>query len=105
MAFDSETGYRLTLVLMIVCAAGIGIPHRLRADRASGHVSARVDPVWFWIVISVAGPPLVLTTLAFIIQPRWVDFATFEAVPWLRWPGGPMALLGVALFAWMFRHL
>ena len=105
MALDSETGYRMSLVLMIACAAGIGIPHRLRADRASGHVSIREDPAWFWIATSVAGPPLALSTLAFIIQPRWVAFATFEAAPWVRWLGGPIALLGVALFAWMFRHL
>src|SRR5688572_32506329 len=105
MELDSETGYRMSLLLMILCVAGIGIPHRLRADRASGHVSARVDPAWFWIVMSLAGPPLALSTLAFIIQPRSVEFATFEADPWVRWIGVPTQLLGLALFAWMFRHL
>src|SRR5688572_29386817 len=47
MTFDVETGCRLALGVMILGTATIGIPHRLRADRASGHVSARVDPSWF----------------------------------------------------------
>ena len=105
MTFDVETGCRVSLALVFLGAAAIGIPHRLRADRASGHVSARVDPSWFWIIMSVVGPPLALTCLAFIIQPRWVDFARIEVPVALRWTGIPIGVLGVALFAWMFRHL
>ena len=102
---DVETGCRVSLGVMILAVAAIGIPHRLRADRASGHVSNRVDPAWFWIVMSVAGPPLALTCLAFLVQPRWVDFASVHVPPWLRWIGVPIGVLGGALFAWMFRHL
>jgi protein-S-isoprenylcysteine O-methyltransferase Ste14 len=105
MALDVESGCRIALGLIFVAAASIGIPHRVRADRASGHVSNRVDPSWFWRAMSIAGPPLALTCLAFIIQPRWVDFARLEAPAALRWTGVPIGVLGVALFNWMFRHL
>ena len=90
---------------MILCAAAIGIPHRVRADRAGGAVSRRNDPAWFWFSMSLAGPPLALTCVAFLIQPRWVDFARLELPSWARLLGAPVALLGVALFGWMFRHL
>jgi protein-S-isoprenylcysteine O-methyltransferase Ste14 len=105
MVLDPETGGRVVLTLMILSAATVGIPHRLRADRAGGAVSRRSDPAWFWIWMSIAGPPLALACAAFLIQPRWVDFARVDTPGWLRWLGAPLALLGVALFGWMFRHL
>jgi protein-S-isoprenylcysteine O-methyltransferase Ste14 len=105
MAFDSETGCRVALGMIFLSAAGIGAPHRLRADRAGGRVSPRVDPAWFWILMGVVGPSVVLVCVAFLIQPRWVDFARIDAPPWLRLMGAPVALAGLALFYWMFRHL
>lgn len=102
---DLETGCRIVLGLMFLGAACIGIPHRLRADRAGGPVSRRVDPKWFWILMGLVSPAVMLVCLAFLIQPRWVDFARFDAPSWLRWAGVPAALAGLALFRWMFRHL
>lgn len=105
MAFDLETVSRIALGLIFLGAACIGIPHRLRADRAGGQVSRRVDPTWFWILMGFVGPPLALVCVAFLIQPRWVDFARIDAPPWLRFAGVPISLGGLALFARMFRHL
>lgn len=105
MALDLETVCRVSLGSIIVMVAAIGIPFRLRADRAGGRVSPRVDPPWFWIVMGIAGPPLAVTCLAFFIRPRWVDFAQLDLPSWLRLMGAPIALAGVVLFGWMFRHL
>lgn len=105
MAFDSETGCRVALGLIFLGAVCIGVPHRLRADRAGGRVSSRVDPSWFWILMGVVGPPVLFVCLAFLIQPRWVDFARIDAPLWLRLTGVPVALAGIALFGWMFHHL
>lgn len=105
MAPDLETVCRVALGLIFLGAAAIGIPHRLRADRAGGPVSRRADPRWFWILMSIAGPPLTLACLAFLIQPRWVAFAQLELPAWIRLAGVPLAIAGVALFKWMFLHL
>src|SRR5688572_12460515 len=105
MAFDPEISCRIVIGLMIVGAGAIGLPSRLRADRAGGRVSPRVDPAWFWIVMAIVGPPMTLTCFAFLIQPRWVDFALIEIPPWSRLMGVPVAMLGLGLFRWMFRHL
>ncbi|MSU51099.1 MAG: isoprenylcysteine carboxylmethyltransferase family protein [Opitutus sp.] len=104
-ALDSETGCRVALGLIMAGAVAIGLPHRLRADRAGGRVSPRVDPVWFWILMGIVGPPVLLAGLGFLIQPRWVDFARIDAPAWLRLMGAPIALAGMALFGSMFRHL
>jgi protein-S-isoprenylcysteine O-methyltransferase Ste14 len=105
VAIDPDIAGRVALGLMILSAASIGIPFRLRADRAGGPVSRRNDPRWFWIGMSIVGPPLALTCLAFLIQPRWVVLTKFELPIWMRWLGVAIALSGVALFGWMFRHL
>jgi protein-S-isoprenylcysteine O-methyltransferase Ste14 len=105
VALTTEDGCRIVLAVILLGTAAVGIPHRLRADRAGGHVSRRADPSWFWLGMSLAGPPLALTCSAFLIQPRWVDFASVDTPGWSRWLGAPVAMSGVVLFGWMFRHL
>lgn len=105
MVFALETACRVALALVFLGAAAIGIPHRLRADRAGGPVSPRADPRWFWMLMGIAGPPLTLACLAFLVQPRWTAFAQIELPAWIRLAGVPVAAAGLALFKWMFLHL
>jgi protein-S-isoprenylcysteine O-methyltransferase Ste14 len=105
MAFDPEPACRVAFGLLIVATASIGLPFRLRADRAGGRVSVREDPRWFWILMSIVGPPVVLTCIAFLVHPRWIDFARLDLPAWLRLMGVPIGVTGLALFGWMFRHL
>ena len=105
MTPDPETLSRLALGLIFAGVATIGVPHRLRADRAGGRVSRRDDPKWFWRCMAIVGPATLLPCLAFLVQPRWVDAATFHSLGWLRLLGLPFAIAGTGLFAWMFRHL
>ncbi|MBI5767749.1 MAG: isoprenylcysteine carboxylmethyltransferase family protein [Verrucomicrobia bacterium] len=105
MPFDPETACRAALGALFVAVACIGIPHRVRADRAGGPVSRRGDPLWFWVAMVFVWPPLGLASVAFLIEPRWIDFARIDAPGWLRLLGVPLGATGSALFAWMFRHL
>jgi protein-S-isoprenylcysteine O-methyltransferase Ste14 len=105
MTFNVETAARVTLALMMCAAVAIGIPFRLRADRAGGRVSARVDPKWFWYLMAFVGPAVALTCFAFIFAPRRIDFALLPLPAAVRLIGAPAAIGGVILFAWMFRHL
>ena len=105
MTVDTETACRIALGVIFFVTAAVGIPHRLRADRAGGRVSTQVDPPWFWGLMSVFAPLIALTCLLFVIQPRWVDFAQIDAPRWLRLSGIPVGATGVILFGWMFRHL
>jgi len=102
---DTDLIARLGLAAIFLGAAAIGMPRRLRADRAGGCVPRRVDPLWFWVLMMLAGPPVMLACLAFMVNPSWLDFAAIDAPPWLHLLGLPLAGLGLALFWWMFRHL
>ena len=105
MTFNPEIICRAAIGFMILGVACIGVPHRIRADRTGGRVSRRVDPLWFWILMGVVGPPVALSCVAFLVQPRWIDFAQVDVPPWARLMGLPIALAGLGLFLWMFRHL
>lgn len=105
MPFDPEPVCRIALGLVFLGAASIGVPHRLRADRAGGRVSRRGDPGWFWVLMLMAGPAVFLGCVGFLVQPRWVEFARIDLPAWGRLAGVPLALCGLALFLWMFRHL
>ena len=104
-AMNPETICRVLLGLMFVGVGCIGVPHRLRADRAGGRVSRRVDPLWFWILMLMAGPLVALGCLAFLLEPRWIDFARVDLPPWVRYLGAPVGVAGAGLFLAMFRHL
>lgn len=105
MFLQLEAICRVALGLIFVGAVSIGLPHRVRADRAGGPVPRKVDPAWFWILMSLIAPSTALVCLVFLIHPRWVDFAAFAAPTWLRLSGAPVGLAGLTLFRWMFRHL
>jgi protein-S-isoprenylcysteine O-methyltransferase Ste14 len=49
-------------------------------------------------------PASAIVAMAFLIAPRWVDFARMAVPAWVRWLGVPVGAVGVALFGWMFRH-
>ena len=105
MPSDSEPAFRVALAMMMLGAAAIGLPHRLRADRAGGRVSPRVDPGWFWAGMALVGPPLVFVGVAFLFAPQWVEFSRIDLPNGVRCLGMPIGAAGLALFLWMFRHL
>lgn len=105
MGFDVETVSRVALGLIIVGVAAIGLPHRRRADREGGRVSRRGDPRWFWPLMILGGGPVPVMVAAFLVAPRWVDFAAGPLPAWGRGLGAVLGLLGLLLFRAMFRHL
>jgi protein-S-isoprenylcysteine O-methyltransferase Ste14 len=105
MAFNPEIACRIAVGLIFLGMVVIGIPHRARADRAGGRVTRRVDPWWFWALMGLVAPAVALVCLAFLVQPRWVDFAQIDAPSWLRLTGVAISLAGLAMFGWMFHHL
>lgn len=104
-SLDPETVSRVAIGLIFVSVVAIGLPFRIRADRAGGRVSTRGDPKWFWILMLLVAPTTLLACLCFLFLPRGMDFATLHALGWLRLLGLPFAVAGVGLFWWMFRHL
>jgi protein-S-isoprenylcysteine O-methyltransferase Ste14 len=105
MDFNPEIVCRLSVVLIMLAGMATGLVHRKRADRVGGSVSRHEDPRWFWICMSFIGPPMLLGTLLFIVQPRWLDWSSMPLPSWARLAGLPLGLLGVASFHWMFTHL
>ena len=53
----------------------------------------------------IVGPVVLLSSLAFLFRPRSMDFAALHLPVALRLTGSLFGLMGLCLFAWMFRHL
>jgi protein-S-isoprenylcysteine O-methyltransferase Ste14 len=105
MMLEVESICRIALGGLFVGAACIGIPHRRRADRVGGSVSRKEDPSWFWWWMSAVAPLMALACVAFLINPRWIDFAGIDLPAGLRLAGIPIGAAGLFVFGWMFRHL
>ncbi len=104
-AFEAEFICRVVLVLIVLATGAIGIPYRLRAERAGGPVSRQNDPAWFWVLMSLVAPLVALACITFIVYPRAMDFAAIPLRLWIRLSGAPVGFGGLVLFSWMFRHL
>ena len=102
---EVELTCRIALGCLLVGAACIGVPHRRRADRVGGSVSRKEDPSWFWWMMSAVAPLMGLTCVAFLINPRWVDFGRIDLPAGLRLAGIAIGAAGLFVFGWMFRHL
>jgi protein-S-isoprenylcysteine O-methyltransferase Ste14 len=105
MAPTPEFIARFSVAALLAGAMAIGIPHRVRADRAGGRVSRRHDPAWFWGTMAVVGPLLLLSFVAFVVNPRWLDWSAVPVPAWMRIIGLPLGLAALAGFKWMFTHL
>lgn len=105
MALDIDLLARLAIGLLLLGAVVIGMPHRVRAERAGGPVPRSHDPAWFLRTMGVVGPLLLLSWVTFVINPRWLGWSAMALPNWLRVAGLPIGLVALAGFKWMFVHL
>jgi protein-S-isoprenylcysteine O-methyltransferase Ste14 len=107
---NTETTFQIAAILLILSAMSISIPFRHRAQKvgkqAGDQISARRDekPLVF-VMRAVFGLAFWLSTLAYLINPRWMAWAQLPLPPALRWSGALLGLLGLPLMYWVFSSL
>src|SRR4029078_6117506 len=91
--------FRIALVAIIVLTMSVALYHRLKA--ASGErISHKEEGYAFAIVLRLAGLMLWLSTLAFLVYPPAVAWATIPVPDWVRWIGIAIGIFCPMLMYW-----
>lgn len=99
-----ETVFRLTGATLVVALLAVALPHRLRAHRAGGTPSRRDESALF-VPLRLAGAVAYGATIAWMVRPGSVAFASLPVPAWLRWTGAGLVAISAVLIAWVFRSL
>ena len=100
-----ENRCRWMLAVIMGVGVAMSIYYRRRADRARGAVRRREDNALFRAAQLGFGVGAVGGLLVYLVHPAWMRWSQLDLPVWLRLVGGPLGLVGLALFYWVFRHL
>lgn len=102
---DSETPFRITLVVVILITMTIGLYHRIQAASSGEKISHKDEGYVFFAVLRLSGLCLGIATLAWLISPLSVQWATFPVQSAVRWFGVVIGLVSSLLMYWTMSSL
>jgi protein-S-isoprenylcysteine O-methyltransferase Ste14 len=104
-----EKLYRIMAAALMVAAASVSGYHRHKAERASQEKSSasalKEEGLPTAIALRSSGLVLVLSVVAYILNPRWMKWSSLEVPPWLRWSGAGLGTATLPLSWWVFRTI
>ncbi len=99
-----ETPFRIALVVNIVLTMSVVAYHRVQAHSGE-RFDRRQEGTALAIGLRTAGLALWLCTLAYLIQPAWMQWAAMPLSDAVRWLGAAIALLCAGLMFWTLSSL
>ncbi len=97
--------FRWLALVVFVGAVVVSGLHRRRAHARTGSIPrSREDPALIAGRLLVA-LPLFGGSLAYVLNPRWMAWSSFEAPEWVRWLGVAMGLCVVPAVHWVLGAL
>jgi protein-S-isoprenylcysteine O-methyltransferase Ste14 len=102
---DDEAWFRIALVVVILVTMAIGIPHRLRAASSGERISYKEEGYLFAAILRLTGLLLGISTLAYLVFPTSVGWASIPIPIGLRWFAVVIAIASTTLFYWTLSSL
>jgi protein-S-isoprenylcysteine O-methyltransferase Ste14 len=102
---NNETVYQLVAIALLGASMSISIYYRSRAMRSGEKISSLEEGTLILNLRRIFGLALWLSTLAYLINPRWMAWASLPLPAWLRWSGAALMALCVPLVYWVFSSL
>jgi protein-S-isoprenylcysteine O-methyltransferase Ste14 len=102
----NENGFRIAAALILSSALGISIWFRLKADRESGEkVSWKDEGLPMILALRLGGLLLWFSTLAYLINPAWMAWASAGLPDPVRWAGLGLGAVCIGLIYWLFSSI
>ena len=102
---NTETTYQLTAIALLGLAMSISIYFRSLAERTGEKISSHEEGTLILNLRRVFGLALWLSALAYLINPRWMAWASLPLQPWMRWSGAALMAACVPFIYWIFSSL
>jgi protein-S-isoprenylcysteine O-methyltransferase Ste14 len=101
-----ESVFRSITAALLVAAATISGYHRHRAEHAGGEgISLQEEGLPTAVALRSSGLVLMLSVVAYLINPRWMRWSSLEPPRLLRWSGAGLGAVSLTLALWIFRTI
>ena len=101
-----ESVFRSTATTLLLAAVSISTYHRHRAERAGEEeIHWREEGLPTAVALRSTGLALFLSVVAYLLNPRWMEWSRLSLLTWLRWTGAGLAAASLALVFWVFRAI
>ena len=97
--------FRWFALAALVGCLGISVYFRRRARREGETIPRRQEGAGLMAGRGLVALPLLAAILAYLVNPRWMAWASYPAPPWSRWGGVVLGLVTVPTAYWVFRSL
>lgn len=102
---DSEVTFRVALIAVLASTLAVTALHRLRASTAGERISHRAEGYLFATVLRLTGLGVLLTTLAYLVDPALVRWGAMPLPSFVRWCGAVTGALCPLLMYWTLSNL
>ncbi len=92
--------------MLLVTAAAISGYHRHRAEKVGEEeISLQEEGLPTAIALRSSGLVLMLSVLAYLVNPSWMRWSSLGLPRWLRWSGAGLGAVSLSLALWIFRTI
>jgi protein-S-isoprenylcysteine O-methyltransferase Ste14 len=103
---QEESAFRGMAATLVIAAMSISGYHRHKAEKADeGEVSLQDEGLPIAVALRSSGLVLMLSVLAYLINPRWMRWSSLELPAPLRWSGAGFGAATLPLAFWVFRTI
>lgn len=101
----SENPYRIAVVVVMVLTVAVTAYHRIQAASSGEKISRQHEGYLFAATLRLSGLCLFIATLAYVISPSTVEWASVPLPVWFRWVGIVTGILCSLLMYWTLNSL
>jgi protein-S-isoprenylcysteine O-methyltransferase Ste14 len=101
-----ESIFRSVTAALLVTAAAISGYHRHKAEQAGeDEISLQGEGLTTAVALRSSGLVLMLSVVAYLVNPRWMRWSSLDLPAPLRWSGAGLGAVSLALTLWIFRTI
>ena len=101
-----ESIVRSVAAALLITAAAISGYHRHRAEQAGeDEISLQGEGLTTAVALRSSGLVLMLSVVAYLVNPRWMRWSSLDLPAPLRWSGAGLGAVSLALTLWIFRTI
>jgi protein-S-isoprenylcysteine O-methyltransferase Ste14 len=104
-SMTTETPFRLSMIALFVLSLATTGYHRIQAAKSGEKVSRKDEGLLLFLAIRLGAVPMLLSTVGYVINPRWLQWASLPLPDGVRWIGAGLGLFTVLLLYWTLRTL
>ena len=102
---STEQAFRWIFVALFVVSGAISRYHRGEARKSGGVIPRRNEGAVAMLLRAALALPLMLSFLAYMINPSWMAWSSMALPAWARWVGVAIGFVCIPLFLSLFSSI